>query len=190
MIRSSISCLRFSTVWISLDTIRPTGCRSSWRSPRRRPGIDADLNQGSLALQARELWLVGLRRLAVFDAGSALRRIHRRSLRASVMRLPADRASRACAATDLLPCPALLQRLQLRFRRGFVALPSRASVGGMISPGRALALEDVDFGNVQARSRRRQSSIAGGMALWLMPTRAQAVSSTLIALSGNCRPEM
>ena len=38
--------------------------------------------------------------------------------------------------------------------------------------------------------RRRQSSTAGGVAVWLSPMRAQAVSSRLTALSGSWRPEM
>ena len=37
---------------------------------------------------------------------------------------------------------------------------------------------------------RRQSSRAGGVADWLSATRAQAVSSRLTALSGNCRSAM
>ena len=38
------------------------------------------------------------------------------------------------------------------------------------------------------RIRQRQSSIAGGTVEWPMPTRAQAVSSRLMALSGSWRP--
>ena len=38
--------------------------------------------------------------------------------------------------------------------------------------------------------RRRASSMPAGVAAWLMATRAQAVSSTETALSGNWRPWM
>jgi hypothetical protein len=57
---------------------------------------------------------------------------------------------------------------------------------------RPLLLRAAGF-RCQTRScsmRRRQSSIGGGVAVWLSPIRAQVVSSTLTALSGNWRPEI
>ncbi|MCY1448249.1 hypothetical protein D9M71_649050 [compost metagenome] len=42
----------------------------------------------------------------------------------------------------------------------------------------------------RACSRWRRLSSGGGTSCWARATRAQAVSSTLMALSGNCRPEM
>ena len=54
----------------------------------------------------------------------------------------------------------------------------------------AIADQSAAFSASRAAIATRASSIAAGVAVWLIATRAQAVSSRLTALSGNCRAGM
>ena len=67
---------------------------------------------------------------------------------------------------------------------------SSASISAMRSSWRAeIAVADRALPLVVQRGiATSASAIAAGVALWLIATRAQAVSSRLTALSGNCRP--
>ncbi len=108
----------------------------------------------------------------------------RRRLRQRAARSPTLPDAANLAHQLRLFLPAGLQRRQFLLGRGLVFAAAPRAASAWSAP---VWLSRVRIARFVASCsiRRRQSSTAGGTALWPMATRAAAVSSRLTALSGN-----
>ncbi len=200
--------------WISFFTIRPTGmpvqsatteataCSSTWGkmsglSPcRPRSSVSASRRSArSLAVPGRPLEAGAEDGVS---AGVAGPQQGQRILSKWLRQVRADRFFQGAAKHGARGfCP---RRLSL-FSTLLPVRCAAASPSRVWNPRRRSARrgrdrcavsrsENFELGLQCIRCARRQSSTCGGVACWLMATRAHAVSMRLTALSGNCRDGM